>query len=148
MMYREARVADIPQLQRLRRSVKENVLSDPALVRDQDYVDYLEGLGRGWVCASAEGIRGFAIAGLQNHHVWALFVEPGQEGRGIGSRLHDLMLEWYFSQTEEPIWLSTAPRTKAERFYRKRGWRETGRQPNGEIRFILQKEDWKDFRPV
>lgn len=148
MMYREARVADIPQLQRLRRSVKENALSDPALVRDQDYVDYLEGLGRGWVCASAEGIRGFAIAGLLNHHVWALFVEPGQEGRGIGSRLHDLMLEWYFSQTEEPIWLSTAPLTKAERFYRKRGWRETGRQPNGEIRFILQKEDWKDFRPV
>jgi hypothetical protein len=36
MFIREARVEDITQIQRVRNSVKENTLSDPNLVTDQD----------------------------------------------------------------------------------------------------------------
>ena len=48
------------------------------------------------------------------------------------------MLKWYFDQGKENIWLTTDPGTKAEIFYRKNGWTETGQQPNGEIKFEMQ----------
>ncbi len=36
------------------------------------------------------------------------------------------MLDWYFGQTPETLWLSTSPGTRAERFYRTAGWQEAG----------------------
>ena len=50
MNFREATVTDIPQIQRVRNAVKENVLSDPALVSDTDCIDYITRRGKGWVC--------------------------------------------------------------------------------------------------
>ena len=41
MVFREARVTDIPQIQVVRNSVKENTLSNPALVTDNDCENYL-----------------------------------------------------------------------------------------------------------
>jgi hypothetical protein len=37
MIFREATIKDIPQIQIVRTSVKENELSDPALVSDKDW---------------------------------------------------------------------------------------------------------------
>jgi GNAT superfamily N-acetyltransferase len=145
MNFREARVSDIPQIQTVRHSVKENVLSNPALVSDKDCEDYLSARGKGWVCETDNFIVGFAIADLKDHNIWALFVRPEYSGKGIGRRLHSIMMNWYFRQTNERVWLSTAPGTKAETFYRKSGWRETGRQHNGEIRFEMDSEDWKKW---
>jgi len=48
-MIRQATAADIPQIQYVRNAVKENQLSDPALVPDGDVEDYLNRRGRGWV---------------------------------------------------------------------------------------------------
>ena len=90
-----------------------------------------------------EQVVGFAIVGLSQRNVWALFVDPAYEGKGIGRQLHDIMLEWYFDQTNETIWLGTGSNTRAETFYRVAGWRETGRRPNGEIKFELSAEEWK-----
>ncbi|TGE25593.1 GNAT family N-acetyltransferase [Hymenobacter aquaticus] len=136
MHYRPATLADIPQLSLVRLAVRENRLSDPARVTPADYVDYLTRRGRGWLCETAEGtVVGFAIADLQDHSVWALFVHPDHEGQGIGKHLHDQLLTWYFRQTPHPIWLSTAPGTRAEAFYRRQGWHETGRTTSGEVRF-------------
>ena len=41
MVFREAVVADIPQIQIVRHAVKENVLSNPGLVTDKDCEIYL-----------------------------------------------------------------------------------------------------------
>src|SRR5688500_715302 len=112
-MVREARLSDIPQLQVIRDAVKENSLSNPALVTEDDYKDFLQRRGKGWVYEIDGKILGFAIVDLQGNNVWALFIHPGEEGKGIGRSLHDKMMDWYFTQTSTPIWLGTAPHTRA-----------------------------------
>ena len=143
MNFREARVEDIPQIQIVRHSVKENTLSDPGLVTNKDCEDYLLNRGKGWVCEIEDRIVAFAIADLVDHNVWALFVQPGFDGRGIGKKLHDDMLDWYFSQTDKKIWLGTDPGTRAEKFYRKAGWKEVGKHGKGEIKFEMDYKEWK-----
>jgi len=143
MIIREAHTEDISQVQVVRNSVKENVLSNPALVTDADCDEYISRRGKGWVAEAEDGkIMGFAIVDLVDHNVWALFVQPGYDKMGIGRKLHDEMINWYFSQTAETIWLGTAPNTRAESFYRKSGWRETGTHGKGEIKFEMTADDW------
>lgn len=142
MIFREAQIADITAIQIVRHAVKENTLSDPALVPDKDVEDYMTRRGKGWVCEVNNTIVGFAIVSVADHNVWALFIQPGFEGKGIGKRLHDEMMDWYFSKTTETAWLSTAPGTRAEAFYRKAGWKEAGRHGKGEIRFEMSVKDW------
>lgn len=141
---REATVKDIRQIQRVRNAVEENQLSDPSLVTDSDVADYIIRRGKGWVYLDSMGIVAFAIVSVADRNVWALFVEPGYDKKGIGRQLHDRMMDWYFGQTADAIWLSTAPGTRAESFYRKSGWQETGLYGNGEIRFEMTIEGWKN----
>jgi len=84
MLFREARITDIPQIQVVRNSVKENMLSNSALVTDNDCENYLVNRGKGWVCEIDGRIVGFAIADLLDHNVWALFLQPGFDKKGIG----------------------------------------------------------------
>ena len=142
MIYREAEIKDIHQMHVVRTSVKENVLSNPGLVTLQDYKDYLTTRGKGFVCEIDNIIVGFSIVDLIDKNVWALFVDPAYEGKGIGKKLHDLMLNWYFSQTTETLWLGTEPNTKAEIFYRKNHWMENGRHGKNEIKFEMNFENW------
>ncbi len=62
MVIREATTKDIAGMQLVRNAVKENALSDPALVPDKDYVPFLTRRGKGWVCVINDSIVGFAIA--------------------------------------------------------------------------------------
>ena len=145
MIFREATIHDIPQIQIVRHTVKENVLSNPALVTDQDCEEYLTVRGKGWVCEIGDTIVGFSIADLKDNNIWALFLRPEYEGRGIGKKLHGMMLEWYFSQTQKTVWLGTAPNTRAEKFYRKAGWEEVGTHGKGEIKFEMSFDTWKQL---
>ena len=144
MLFREAQINDIPSIQEVRNSVTENRLSNPALVSDADCEEFITLRGKGWVCETDNRIIGFAIADLQKNNIWALFIHPSYEGKGIGKKLHDDMLNWYFSQTHSTVWLSTAPNTRAEHFYRKAGWKETGIRPNGEIGFEMPAAEWSN----
>jgi GNAT superfamily N-acetyltransferase len=142
MLFRNATISDTFQMQIVRNAVKENVLSDPALVPDKDYVTYLTERGKGWVCEIDNQVVGFAIADLLDHNVWALFLLPEWEGKGIGKQLHNLMLGWYFQQTKETLWLGTAFNTRAEKFYRQQGWQEAGLHGK-EIKFEMTYDSWK-----
>ncbi len=142
MTIREATIQDIGELEKIRNAVKENALSDPALINADHYEEFLTRRGKGWVCEEEGIITGFAIADLQQHNVWALFVRPGFEGQGIGRLLHDTMLNWYFSHSKKDIWLSTAPGTRAELFYRKAGWAECGIHGNNETKFEMSYDEW------
>lgn len=146
MIFRQAFSIDIPRIQVIRNAVRENRLSDPALVTDGDVLDYITRRGRGWVCEAGGQLLGFAIADLEDHNIWALFIHPDFEKKGIGKQLHRLMLDWYFSQTEHTAWLSTSPGTRAESFYRKAGWEETGLHGNGEIKFEMTSICWAKRR--
>ncbi len=71
---------------------------------------------------------------------------PVFEGQGIGRKLHDVMLYWYFDQTRTNLWLGTSPETRAEMFYRKAGWKEIGTHGIDEIKFEMTYENCIDIR--
>jgi RimJ/RimL family protein N-acetyltransferase len=142
MNFREATLEDIQQIQVVRNSVKENMLSDPNLVPDKDVADYITNRGKGWVCEVGDTIVGFSIISITDNNVWALFVKPGYEKKGIGRILHDLMMDWYFNQTSTTAWLGTAPGTRAESFYRRAGWTNKGMHGSKELKFEMRAEDW------
>jgi GNAT superfamily N-acetyltransferase len=146
MIIREAVTADIPQIQVVRKLVKENPLPDPLLVTDADCADYIIHRGKGWVCEVGNRIVGFSIISVKDNNVWALFIQPGYDRQGIGRKLHDVMMDWYFTQTDQPVWLGTAPGTRAEKFYEAAGWTRTGIRSNGEIRFEMSQSQWKSFK--
>jgi GNAT superfamily N-acetyltransferase len=142
-IYREATIEDIPQIQMVRNAVKENMLSNPNLVTDADCVEFMTVRGKGWVCVIENNVVGFSIVDLKENNIWALFVRPNFDKRGIGRQLHDVMLDWYFKKTDQPVWLGTAPGTRAEKFYRTAGWKEIGMHGTKEIKFEMSFEDWK-----
>ena len=146
MIIREANIEDIAQIQIVRHSVRENILSDPNLVTDQDCREFLTKRGKGWVCEINNEIVGFSIADLKENNIWAFFLKPEFEKQGIGRQLHDIMLDWYFEQTRNSVWLGTTPKTRAESFYRKSGWKEIGTHGKDEIKFEMTFNDWISMR--
>ena len=101
---RLAQRADVAQIQRVRHSVRENRLTSRS-ISDDDVVDAIERTGRGWVAEIDGRIVGFAIGKAANGNIWALFVEPGHEGRGIGRRWHDAMVAWRWTRGLPRRWL-------------------------------------------
>ena len=146
MIFREALPADIPALHYVRMAVKENVLNTPSLVTTEDYRGFLTTNGKGWLCETVQGVIGFAIVDITQRNIWALFVHPLAEGKGIGKQLQALMLDWYFDSLKEALWLTTAAGTRAERFYTSTGWRNAGLQANGEVRFEMSYEQWVESK--
>ncbi|MGZ5254459.1 MAG: N-acetyltransferase family protein [Flavitalea sp.] len=142
MTIREANIDDIKQIQIVRNSVTENTLSDPSLVTDEDCKEFISVRGKGWICEINKEIIGFSIVDLKDNNIWALFLRPEFEKQGIGKKLHDIMLDWYFKQTTIPVWLGTSPNTRAETFYRKSGWKEIGTHGTDEIKFEMTYDDW------
>lgn len=130
----------------VRTSVRENTLSNPALVTRQHYIDFITTKGKGWVCEINEKITGFAVVDVAGNNIWALFVNPAWEGKGIGKKLHNTLLKWYFSQTKKTLWLGTSPNTRAETFYRKRGWVQKGMHGTAELKFEMTYNRWKTLQ--
>ena len=146
MIFREAKFEDINQIQIVRNSVTENTLSNPNLVSDADCENYLMVRGKGWVCEINNQIVGFAIADLKDNNIWALFLHPKFEKKGIGQKLHKIMLDWYFKQTNNKVWLGTAFNTRAEQFYRTAGWIEVGTHGKKEIKFEMTYYNWQHIK--
>ncbi len=144
MIFREAQVNDITQIQIVRNAVTENVLSNPSLVTNEDCIAFITTRGKGWVCEINTQIVGFSIVDLKDNNIWALFIKPEFEKQGIGKKLHDTMLNWYFEQTQATVWLGTEPNTRAEIFYRKSKWKEIGTHGNDEIKFEMTFNNWNN----
>jgi GNAT superfamily N-acetyltransferase len=85
-------------------------------------------------------IVGFAVGNRSTQNIWALFVDPGHEGKGHGRRLHAVMVEWLFAEGVQCIWLSTAPGTRAQRFYESAGWTFCRILPDGEAYYELRRD--------
>lgn len=142
MNFRQAIPEDIPQIQIVRNSVKENQLSNPNLIPDDLVEEFITKRGKGFVCEIDKKIVGFSIVDFVENNVWALFLLPEFEGKGIGKKLHQLILDEYFSKTKETIWLSTEANSRAETFYKKQGWKNAGFHGN-EVKFEMSFEDWR-----
>jgi GNAT superfamily N-acetyltransferase len=139
VIFREATIGDIPALSEIRLSVKQNVLSDPRKVTPEMYADYLGVSGKGWLCEINGEVVGFSVASLGDASIWALFVKPGYEGRGIGTRLLKLATGWLFDMGASSIFLSTEAGTRADRVYESQGWRRGEIKPGGEVGYRLDK---------
>lgn len=134
MRIRAARAADIKAMHALRLRVAENALSDPNLVTEDSYPLYLD-RGGAWIAETGGVLAGFAILDLGGCSVWALFVAPEAEGKGIGRALLDRLVEGAVEHGLSRLSLSTAPGTRAERFYTEAGWIKTGMTGSGELSF-------------
>jgi GNAT superfamily N-acetyltransferase len=131
-------VADIPDILYVRTAVVENALTLEQLhQRGITHTSIAASFGenaRGWVAVHEDEIVGFSIADLKAGCLFALFVLPAYERRGIGGQLLTLALDWLWQNGAARAWLHTAPRTKAAPFYQRRGWRPAGTHPTGDVR--------------
>ncbi len=139
LRYRRATEADIGAMSAIRLSVIENRLSDPARVTLADYHDYLERFGRGWVCELDGRIAGFSYADQRDASIWALFVDPALEGRGIGKSLLALAVDYLFGLGHTRLILSTGAATRADAFYAAQGWVRCAEPGSGEAHYWLER---------
>jgi GNAT superfamily N-acetyltransferase len=159
--FRRATAADIPAMSAIRLAVRENVLSNPGRITQQMYEDYMERLGRGWVCERDGAVIGFSYAAREDSSIWALFVEPGHEGLGAGKRLLRLATDWLFGLGAAAVKLSTAAGTRADRFYLAQGWQRVETHGDADAHFRLARpieirraapgdldEMWAAFQPL
>ena len=130
---RQATIADVAALERVRGMVRENRLSTP--IPRERLVAALADRGRGWVADDGGEIVGFTFADDLDASIWALFLLPEWEGKGLGRVLLDHAVTWLHGRGHQMIWLSTEPGTRAEGFYAHLGWRRVGVTPPGETRF-------------
>lgn len=132
---RKATKADQPRITEIRMAVTENVLSDPSKVTEADVAWYRDQAI--FLVAEVTGtVVGFVCANHQTALVWALFLDARFEGQGIGRALLDAALRQLTEAGHRQAWLTTSAGTRAERFYSAGGWRDMGRDPDGQIVFV------------
>lgn len=142
MKIRIADEADVPVLFDIRTSVRENHQSREELadlgVTPESITEMMRTSSRVWV-AEVEGWPvAFSIADAGEGTIFAMFVRPGYEGRGLGRALMREAEAWLFGQEWEEIWLLTGsdPALRANGFYRHLGWRDAGLQADGQIKYV------------
>ena len=134
---RRALPRDIDQLIRIRGAVRENRLRDPASVTRADY-DWFVAERRIWLGDIDGQVAGFAAGDPRDGTIWALFVDPAQEGVGLGRQLLARVCDELRADGHTVLRLTTDPGTRAARLYRRLGWEEQGLLPDGELAFLLR----------
>ena len=139
LLFREANAEDVSAMAVVRFAVRENRLSDPNWLTQQMWLDGLAASGHAnsFVCERDGRIVGFAIGRLRERDIWALFVDPSCEGRGIGKKLLAKISAWMFDHGVDEIILATGVDTRAETFYRMQGWHAGELSSKGEREFRL-----------
>ena len=146
MLIRSVRKSDIPGIIGVRNSVKENMLTDPSAMTEDECKQFIEERGKGWVCVQGEQIAGFGFVDMQKNNIWAFYAGPGSEDYGCSSKLHEILLDWYFALKKDPLWIGTEAGSQDEKFYQNKGWLRTGIMDNGNIRFEMNPDTWKEIR--
>jgi GNAT superfamily N-acetyltransferase len=134
MPVRRATPADWPRIIEIRASVRENRLGDPSAVTRDHYAWFTEHPGI-WVWDADGLIKGFSAADPRDGTIWALFVDPLHERQGIGRTLFAAACAILRDAEHRQASLSTAPGSRAERFYRAAGWTVIGSSAKGELIF-------------
>lgn len=141
MVIREMQPGDVKAAHVIRLNVRENRLSDPSLVTEEDYHAFMARDTMSWVCEVEGTLAGFVMVDVEKQNLWALFVAPQHEGKGAGRALHQAMASAYFRRTDR-LRLTTEPASRAERFYRSAGYVALGMASNGkEMIFELADPD-------
>lgn len=136
---REATADDIDAMHRVRMAVRENRLTDPSWLTPAVYRACLAGGGvaNTWVAYVDGRVVGFSVGRVPERDIWALFVDPEHERRGIGRALCAAATGWLFERGVAVVELSTTPGTRADRFYREAGWQRGETNAKGEVLYRL-----------
>ena len=139
---RKARTGDVGAIFAIRSRVRENHLSASQLaergITKTAFGKWLTD-GHGiWIADLDGSAAGFAIAIPAESTLWALFVDPDFEGRGVGAALLRMAEDWLFEQGCDDISLTTGadPKNRAHGFYELHGWISTGDEDGGEVEYI------------
>jgi len=109
----------------VRISVIENHLSREEMRRigitENVVADLIEKSCCAWVATDNEKIIGFSMILPDEGCLFAAFVLPEYEGRGIGRRLVEIAEKELFRH-HEIAWLETDKQSRAAKFYIQHGW--------------------------
>jgi len=135
---RLASVADIDAIFDIRTSVRENHLSRDQLaemgITPETIRQAILESPCVWIAEVDGAPAGFSMADAEDGCVFAAFVLPEFEGRGLGRSLMD-KAEAFLFQHHRTIWLETAEASRASGFYRSLGWLVVEHLPGGDVRF-------------
>lgn len=122
---RSATQNDIELIFDIRTAVTENHLSKEQLtelgITDLAILALIEQQSSVWIAEFEQRGCGFAIADQEEGCVFAMFVYPEAEGKGIGKALLEKVEHILFQQFSE-IWLETDGHSRAFSFYSRQGW--------------------------
>lgn len=128
MNIRRATVEDVDAIFDVRTCVIENHMSEAQLAemgvtRESTRQVILDDSLPIWCAFEKDSMVGFASIKIEDSELFALFVRPECEGKGVGSALHDAAVNWWFEyHPNEPLNLNTEKIARAFTFYQKRGW--------------------------
>jgi GNAT superfamily N-acetyltransferase len=131
---RKATRADLLRISEIRAAVKENKLDDPTRVT-VEMCEWFIDHAAFWLWEENGVVQGFSAGDPRDGTIFALFVDPVWEHRGIGQVLLPLACKTLREAGHRVARLDTEAATRAEHFYRQNGWREVGRKPDGQIIF-------------
>ena len=138
---RVATEADVESLFDIRTSVLENHQSRADLARvgvtPDSVAQMLHSSSRAWIASERKQDVAFSMADASDATVFAMFVRPAFERRGLGRILMKRAEEWLFEQGCVEIWLLTDANrdVRANGFYRHLGWDDAGIQQDGQVKF-------------
>lgn len=149
LIVRVAGTEDIEALFSIRTSVTQNHLSREELAKMGITPESLHELISAEPCAwlaEVEGVAaGFSMADQEEGSVFAMFVRPEFEGRGLGRMLMERAEEALFRK-HRTIWLvtSAASEVRANGFYRKLGWQPVAVLEGGDLRYEKRASEASD----
>ena len=130
-LIRRAIEADRERISEIRFSVKENVLRDRSRVT-HDMITWFVANPGIWLWEEDGKVLGFSAADTRDGTIFALFIDPAHEGRGIGRALFAKALDSLREAGHREGSLTTQPGSRADRFYQRAGWKVLGTSERGE----------------
>ncbi|MCD9085737.1 GNAT family N-acetyltransferase [Stenotrophomonas sp. SY1] len=137
---RPANASDVEALFDIRTSVTQNHLSREQMAQMGIDAETLTAMLSAGPCAWLAEVEGlpvaFSMIDLDDACLFAVFVRPGHEGRGLGSAVLAPAEAALFAQHAR-IWLSTDGREeiRANGFYRRHGWQVVAQLQDGDVRY-------------
>ncbi|ABC22380.1 GNAT family N-acetyltransferase [Rhodospirillum rubrum] len=134
---RAAEPADVGAIFQVRTAVTENSLTIAQLtemgITTASITAMIIESPCAWVAVEGERVVGFSMADLEDGSLFAAFVLPSYEGRGLGKRLVQAAEAALFAR-HRVVWLETGKTTRAAGFYRHLGWANETDHGDGDIR--------------
>jgi GNAT superfamily N-acetyltransferase len=138
---RRISIENVESIFDIRNSVKENFLSreeveklgfTPDSLRHMLLTDCI-----GWIILLDDYPVGFSVINKSEGKILGLFIRPDFEGKGFGKILLDRAEKYLIKKGVQEVWLCTPsdPTTRAHKFYKHLGWKESGVMSDGQIRY-------------